>query len=172
MTARLTHTDAHATQGFAAIFLFTLALFMGAVGVVVHQNSGHGFRFGPRVEIGSPTTPNRHPFHAAGCPALEEPPQGRRYVQIVNNCDETVWPGISPPGAAGVPKGGWAWEPQECKTLEVSSQLPSLRIWGRTGCDSRYKCITGTCMVDGCVCLSRWTACTCVFRSPFLCHRK
>ena len=68
-------------------------------------------------------------------------------LQIKNNCKESVWPGIIPAGAAVV--DSWLWKAGECKTLIVASSLPSLRVWGRTGCDAQFNCITGSCRVEG-----------------------
>lgn len=113
-----------------------------------HRAGRSGPKAAPAVQIGSPTTPHSR-FSALGCPALDPAPPGRRFIQVVNECEESVWPGILPPGAAGLPEGGWEWLPGECKTLTVTSSLPSLRIWGRTHCDSSYQCITGSCITDG-----------------------
>ena len=98
--------------------------------------------------VGSPTNPNPSK-HVAGCPVLGTPPPGRRYIQVKNNCKMNVWPGILPAGATIPPGNTWLWKPSECKTLEVASSLPSFRLWGRTGCDDQFNCITGSCRVEG-----------------------
>jgi len=98
--------------------------------------------------VGSPTDP--HPrMSAPGCPVLGAPPPGRRFIQIKNNCKEPLWPGIIPAGSAVPPGNTWLWKAGECKTLQVASSLPSLRVWGRTQCDEDFNCVTGSCRVEG-----------------------
>lgn len=98
--------------------------------------------------VGSPTDPNPRK-RESGCPVLGNPPPGRRYIQIKNNCKEPIWPGMIPAGAALPPGNSWLWKPGECKTLTVASSLPSLRVWARTGCDETFKCRTGSCRTEG-----------------------
>lgn len=47
------------------------------------------------------------------------------------------------------PGNTWLWKAGECKTLQVASSLPSLRVWGRTECDEDFNCVTGSCRVEG-----------------------
>ncbi len=92
-----------------------------------------------------------------GCQDLRKmtPPPGQRYIQIHNLCaGETVWPGMIGAGGGAVPppKGGWQLDPGACKTITVPSRFPSIRIWGRTGCNNattpgEFKCQTGACCV-------------------------
>jgi len=92
-----------------------------------------------------------------GCQDLRKmtPPPGQRYIQIHNLCaGETVWPGMIGAGGGAVPppKGGWQLDPGACKTIMVPSRFPSIRIWGRTGCNNattpgEFKCQTGACCV-------------------------
>ncbi|KAM3574150.1 hypothetical protein VYU27_003869 [Nannochloropsis oceanica] len=98
--------------------------------------------------VGSPINP--HPrVNAPGCPSLGVPPPGRRFIQIKNNCQEPIWPGIIPAGSAVPPGNTWLWKAGECKTVEVASTLPSLRVWGRTQCNEDFNCVTGSCRVEG-----------------------
>lgn len=140
--------------------LFVLFLFLGSGGDSGHGSSPAGQSGKPSTmttssstkyadaPVGSPTDPN--PFkREAGCPALGNPPPGRRYIAIKNNCKEPIWPGIIPAGAALPPGNSWEWKQGECKTLTVASSLPSLRVWARTGCDKDFRCRTGSCRTEG-----------------------
>lgn len=83
------------------------------------------------------------------------PPPGQRYIQMLNMCSgTTVWPGMIGAGGGAVPppKGGWRLDPGACKTITVPSRFPSIRLWGRTGCNNattpgEFKCQTGACNV-------------------------
>lgn len=97
--------------------------------------------------VGSPTRPHAR-LQASGCPPLAAPPPGHRFLQIKNNCNESLWLGVIPAGAAVPPGNSWLWEAGECKTLTVVSSLASLRVWGRTHCDADFNCLTGSCRVD------------------------
>lgn len=44
---------------------------------------------------------------------------------------------------------GWEFKPDQCEVFTVPSMYPSLRLWGRTGCDEQFKCQTGNCVVNG-----------------------
>lgn len=85
-----------------------------------------------------------------------EVPPGQRLIQIHNRCGIDVYPGMIGQGGGAVPgpPEGWKFEPGDCRTLKVPSIFPSIRIWGRTGCNNGtnggdFKCQTGNCVVNG-----------------------
>jgi hypothetical protein len=98
------------------------------------------------------------PKHAArtwtdyGCPSVDAPP-GKRVLQIHNRCDQPVWPAVIGQGGSGVqmPEGGWVLQPGRCQSVLLASSFPSMRVWGRTGCNEQFKCVTGDCVVNRCV---------------------
>ncbi|XP_073123561.1 pathogenesis-related thaumatin-like protein 3.5 [Henckelia pumila] len=64
---------------------------------------------------------------------------------IINNCKDTIWPGITPNNFSG---GGFALKPKETKIF-TSSPTWNGRIWARTGCDFDTNG-NGTCQTGGC----------------------
>jgi len=86
---------------------------------------------------------------------------GKRIIQVINNCDETIWPAfLAPEGYDPVapsvdvvsvnPNDPWAFPSGSCGTFIVEDNLPSLRLWARTGCNpnNEYNCVTGSCRTD------------------------
>jgi hypothetical protein len=158
----------------AAVALVALAVVACIAGLISHavrpQAPGGGF---------VPQGPHSVRHREAGCPPMQPAPAGRRYLQIHNRCaredgtpctcytysiscmvlthlpacrcDFKIWPAVLGISGATVPppEGGWGLESGGCKTLTISAMFPSLRVWGRTGCDEKYNCVTGTCMTDG-----------------------
>ncbi|KAL4183565.1 hypothetical protein AMTRI_Chr11g155730 [Amborella trichopoda] len=77
---------------------------------------------------------------------LAPSPIEARTFTIVNDCKETVWPGITPGEAlAG---GGFALKPGQSRILTAPTGW-SGRIWGRTGC-SFDDTGNGSCQTGGC----------------------
>lgn len=66
---------------------------------------------------------------------------------IVNDCNETVWPGIITPGL-NFHGGGFALKPGQ-SAIFTAADVWGGRIWGRTGCsfdkNGSGKCQTGAC---------------------------
>jgi len=65
-------------------------------------------------------------------------------IEIVNNCQFPIWPGIQ--ANNGVPEnGGFRLNSGERRTIEVPDRWTAGRIWARTGCDDNFQCETGFC---------------------------
>lgn len=121
---------------------------------------GAGYPSGPHDLSEVPKALRPLPKSRDHCKDLRKmaPPPGQRYIQILNMCSgTTVWPGMIGAGGGAVPppKGGWQLDPGQCKTITVPSRFPSVRLWGRTGCNNAtqpgaFKCQTGAC-VCGCM---------------------
>lgn len=54
-------------------------------------------------------------------------------LEIVNSCDETIWPGILTQHGVGPGTGGFALEPNETRAMLVSWDWQG-RVWGRANC--------------------------------------
>jgi hypothetical protein len=52
---------------------------------------------------------------------------------IVNNCGETIWPGIGTQGGTGPGTGGFQLTSGSKKSLTVGNDWQG-RVWGRTNC--------------------------------------
>ncbi|KAI4367107.1 hypothetical protein MLD38_022879 [Melastoma candidum] len=72
--------------------------------------------------------------------------QNTRSFTIVNNCKETIWPGIT--HGDGFNGSGFALKPGQTAVYTASSNWNG-RIWGRTGCNFD-KDGNGTCQTGGC----------------------
>ncbi|KAJ7959102.1 Pathogenesis-related thaumatin family protein [Quillaja saponaria] len=72
--------------------------------------------------------------------------ESARIFTIVNNCKETIWPGITP--GENFNGGGFPLKPRQSMVFTAPVGW-SGRIWGRTGCnfdkDGNGKCQTGAC---------------------------
>ncbi|XP_020524436.1 thaumatin-like protein isoform X3 [Amborella trichopoda] len=90
--------------------------------------------------------PWARPSLFVGVLGLAPSPIEARTFTIVNDCKETVWPGITPGEAlAG---GGFALKPGQSRILTAPTGW-SGRIWGRTGC-SFDDTGNGSCQTGGC----------------------
>lgn len=129
--------------------LFLISMFRG------HSHGGGGYPSGPHDLSEVPKSLRPLPaYKDKGCRDLRKMPSppGQRYIQIHNLCSgEVVYPGMIGAGGGAVPppKGGWRLDPGTCKTITVPSRFPSIRLWGRTGCNNAttpgdFKCQTGT----------------------------
>ena len=78
-----------------------------------------------------------------------EPRHARHRLKSATDQLQSIWPGILPAGAALPPDNSWLWKTGQCKTMNVASSLPSLRVWARTGCDADFRCVSGTCRTEG-----------------------
>lgn len=76
-------------------------------------------------------------------------------LTIINNCNDTIWPGIapnnniSPPDNTTTTSGGFALKPGQSAVFSAPPGWNG-RIWGRTGCNfdktgTGSKCQTGDC---------------------------
>ncbi|KAH7716212.1 thaumatin-like protein [Aphelenchoides avenae] len=64
--------------------------------------------------------------------------------KLMNNCKQTIWPGIL--GPQPIPwDGGLELKAGESKDINVPTGWRSNRIWARTGCDKNFNCETGFC---------------------------
>ncbi|TFJ80461.1 hypothetical protein NSK_008202 [Nannochloropsis salina CCMP1776] len=126
----------------------------------------------PPLPVASPRSsipPNLKPLpinQGAACLDLRRytPPDGQKFVQIHNRCSgEVIYPGMIGQGGSSVPpvwleataeggmegrqEKGWRLKPGDCRTLTIPATFPSLRLWGRTGCNGStvtdFKCQTG-----------------------------
>ncbi|KAJ3135558.1 hypothetical protein HK101_004127 [Irineochytrium annulatum] len=94
----------------------------------------------------SGTNPNPTPT-----PTPTPHPGGSRNMEIVNNCKQTIWPGIyGLPQPGGTPlDGGWEQAPGSRVNFQLPEGWYSGRIWARTGCTgtsgSSFHCETGDC---------------------------
>ncbi|CAL1362215.1 unnamed protein product [Linum trigynum] len=72
--------------------------------------------------------------------------EGARIFTIINDCQETIWPGITP--GDNFNGGGFALKPHQSIVFTAPVGW-SGRIWGRTGCNfdknGNGTCLTGSC---------------------------
>ncbi|KAL4580694.1 hypothetical protein LXL04_016895 [Taraxacum kok-saghyz] len=68
-------------------------------------------------------------------------------ITIINNCHETIWPGITATNTT-LPGGGFVLKPGET-AIYTTPPVWGGRIWGRTGC-SFDKNNNGTCQTGSC----------------------
>ncbi|XP_027091119.1 pathogenesis-related thaumatin-like protein 3.5 [Coffea arabica] len=72
--------------------------------------------------------------------------ESARVFTIINNCKETIWPGVTP--GENFNGGGFSLKPSESKIFTAPVSW-SGRIWGRTGCNfdrnGNGTCQTGSC---------------------------
>ncbi|KAH7316472.1 thaumatin family protein [Stachybotrys elegans] len=72
---------------------------------------------------------------------------GKVPLNITNNCDSTIWPGITSQAGSGPGTGGFELGPGEQRGLWVSPDWQG-RVWGRTNCTvdgDSCQCMTGDC---------------------------
>ena len=79
-------------------------------------------------------------------PAGPKYSESARVFTIINNCKETIWPGVTP--GENFNGGGFSLKPSESKIFTAPVSW-SGRIWGRTGCNfdrnGNGTCQTGSC---------------------------
>ncbi|GAA0163833.1 transmembrane signal receptor [Lithospermum erythrorhizon] len=67
---------------------------------------------------------------------------------LMNNCSDTVWPGIFSSGTVPLPTSRFGLEKGESRVIEVPNSWAG-RVWGRTNCSENssgyFSCITGDC---------------------------
>jgi hypothetical protein len=129
------------------LILFILSLF---------THSGRGGRGAPRA-VPKNLKPLA-PFQDQLCMnlAYEKAPPGKKFIQIHNQCSgEVIYPAMIGQGGGSVQpafledkgQSSWRFEPGDCKTLLIPAIYPSMRLWGRTGCNgtdvTNFKCQTG-----------------------------
>ncbi|KAL7076016.1 hypothetical protein ACQ4LE_004345 [Meloidogyne hapla] len=66
-------------------------------------------------------------------------------IQLINNCNELIWPAIKNDGEIINGGGFGPMQTGQIQNLSVPSNLKSARIWPRTGCGENMNCITGSC---------------------------
>ena len=74
---------------------------------------------------------------------------GANTIFVTNNCNETIWIGITADPGKDLPdNGGFALDPIARRPLSVTSDWAG-RIWGRTKCSENGTCETGDCGKSG-----------------------
>ena len=72
---------------------------------------------------------------------------GRLPLSVVNNCGETIWPGVLTQNGTGPGTGGFELKPAARRDMWVSPNWQG-RVWGRTNCTvsgDSCACATGDC---------------------------
>lgn len=77
---------------------------------------------------------------------------GMYMIQIVNNCQQTIWPGVGQtvdsPGKVSERDGGFELTPGASKVIAVPNDWIAGRVFGRTGCNYNngvLSCAVGDC---------------------------
>ncbi len=66
-------------------------------------------------------------------------------IKLTNNCPFTVWPGLlGNPGKRTPERGGLSLARGAVHSFQVPKGWGG-RIWGRTECNGRGRCVTGDC---------------------------
>ncbi|KAI3989876.1 hypothetical protein MKX01_040846 [Papaver californicum] len=112
-----------------------------------YRRAGQGSSYGAGVKLGL-VRAEYAVDHNAGTGAVFLRFDGTQLI-IVNNCKESIWPGIL--GSAGHPSpadGGFHLGSNEQVVLDVPEKW-SGRLWGRQGCcfdqNGKGRCVTGDC---------------------------
>ena len=120
----------------------------------IHSSRSHGRKGQPITGSSAPASRGKY---YGECTAMKNPPAGQRYLQIYNNCDQTIWPALMgqmgasfpPPESLKDSNDSWAFHPGTCETFQIPSHYPSLRVWARTHCNELHQCLTGSCITNG-----------------------
>jgi hypothetical protein len=78
-------------------------------------------------------------------------------ITVINNCNQTIWPGIYIQNyATSLPyNGGWSMAPNAQVSFSVPNNSTAARLWARKNCNtgtSPYQCATGSCGGSGAQC--------------------
>lgn len=160
---------------FILFFLFLLSIFIQPPTSAPRNDYPAG---PPATRARSPVPKNLQPLPSnkgQQCMDLasQKAPGGQKFIQIHNRCSgEVIYPamigqgggsvlprwlesiqGGTDGGLEGEEEKGWRFEPGACRTLLVPAIFPSVRLWGRTGCNGTsvqdFKCQTGDCVING-----------------------